>query len=237
MCELWWMPGALCFFGQSRFSWRFWTNFGQFWRLWATFRVWATLGHFGPLSEFGLFLAIWANLGCFGPLHRSGTLGHFGPLRPFWLPGPLSAILGHFWGLAHSGTFWATYGVPILGFRFGYDQVDCVAPVFKKRLTWISAYPLSPLTSKGRAPCNWKRTSYRISNISIRWSILLFLADGCVFLLIICYNLDVAMVLLPFIIFSVTYFSMSCPVSAGQWCAEQAWIFWKFLWFSLEAWI
>ena len=47
------------------------------------------------------------------------SLDNFGPLLGF---GPLWAILGH-------------YGVPILGFRFGYDQVDCVAPVFKKELT------------------------------------------------------------------------------------------------------
>ena len=81
---------------------------------------WAISGHFRCLGQFGLF---WA------------TSGHFGPLRPFWLLGPLSTILGHFWGLAHFGPFWATFGVPILGFRFGYDQVDCVAPVFIKELT------------------------------------------------------------------------------------------------------
>ena len=106
-CQLWWIPGTLGFFGPSRFSWRVWTNFGQFWRLWATFRIWATLGHFGSLLGFGPFLAIWANLGYFGPLRRSGTLGHFGLL------GPLVAILAIF-------GVWPTLGHfgPLSGLQF-----------------------------------------------------------------------------------------------------------------------
>ena len=99
----------------------------KFWSILATLGHFQDLGHIGPFwVTFGVW-AIFGHLGYSGPLCRSGTLGHFGLL------GPLLAILGHFWGLAHFRTFWATFGVPTLGFRFGYDQVDCVAPVFKKK--------------------------------------------------------------------------------------------------------
>ena len=107
-------------------------NFGDFGPLSRFGPHWAISGHFRGLGYFWPFGPIWAVLGHFT---EGDTSSHFGPLSPFWLLGPLSAILGHFWGLAHFGPFWATFGVPILGFRFGYDQVDCVAPVFKKRLT------------------------------------------------------------------------------------------------------
>ena len=95
-CQLWWIPGTLGFFGPSRFSWRVWTNFGQFWRLWATFRIWATLGHFGSLLGFGPFLAIWAILGHFAEVALWATLGCLGLSWQFWAIFGVWPTFGHF---------------------------------------------------------------------------------------------------------------------------------------------
>ena len=97
----------------------------KFWSILATLGHFKDFGHIGSLLGFGPFGPIWAILGHFAEVALWATLGCLG----------LSWQFCHFWGLAHFGTFWATFWAPILGFRFGYDQADCVAPVFKKELT------------------------------------------------------------------------------------------------------
>ena len=104
----------------------------KFWSILATLGHFQDLGHIGPFwVTFGVW-AIFGHLGQFGLFWATSPKWHFGPLWAAWAS---LGNFGHFWGLAHFGTFWATFWAPILGFRFGYDQADCVAPVFKKELT------------------------------------------------------------------------------------------------------